>query len=290
MLVVTGASGRLGRLVIDALAASTDPARVVAAVRTPARAADLAARGVVVRRLDYDDAGSISSALEGARRVLLISSTIGAGRIAQHQAVVDACARAGVELLAYTSLLHADASPMELAVDHRATEGAIRASGVPFTLLRNGWYTENYTENLAPALENGTILGAAGEARVAAATRADLARAAAAVLTNSGHEGATYELAGAAFTMAELAAAVSEAAGRPITYTDVPAEVYADLLTSFGVPAETVELLVDLDRAIPTGALDAPSDVLAGLIGRAPTPLADAVRDAIGMVSTTLRA
>jgi NAD(P)H dehydrogenase (quinone) len=290
MLVVTGASGRLGRLVIDALAASTDPAGVVAAVRTPARAADLAARGVVVRRLDYDDPGSISSALEGARRVLLISSTIGAGRIAQHQAVIDACARAGVELLAYTSLLHADVSPMELAVDHRATEDAIRASGVPFTLLRNGWYTENYTENLAPALANGTILGAAGEAPVAAATRADLALAAAAVLTGRGHAGATYELAGAAFTMAELAAAVAEAAGRPINYTDVPAEVYTDLLTSFGVPAETVELLVDLDRAIPTGALHAPSDVLAGLIGRAPTPLAVAVRDAIGVASSTLRA
>lgn len=287
MIVVTGASGHLGRLVIKALTQVVDPSRVVAGARTPSKVADLAERGVVVRTLDYDQPDTVRNALTGASKVLLISSSEVGRRLAQHQVVIDAAVAEGVSHLAYTSMLRAGTSPAQLAQEHRATEQAINESGLPSTLLRHGWYIENYTENLAPVLENDSFIGSAGAGLIAAATRADYATADVAVLTQEGHVGAVYELGGEAFTMSDLAAAVSAEVGRTIGYADLPPAEYRAALVQAGVPEPYAEVLVDADVNIAQGHLDVSSRELTKLIGRQPTPLADAVRAA---VATTERA
>ncbi len=283
MIVVTAATGKLGRHVVEELLKKVPPRELAVVVRTPGKAADLAARGVQVREGDYARPETLLPALAGAEKVLLISSSEVGKRTAQHAAVIDAAKRARPRLLAYTSLLHADTSRMGLAVEHRATEAALRASGLPIVILRNGWYLENYTENLAPALQHGAILGSAGSGRVAAASRADYAAAAAAVLTGAGHEGRTYELAGdVAFTMAELAAEVARQAGKPIAYRDLPEAEYSAALVGAGLPKPVADLLADSDRGIARGELEDSSGDLRRLIGRPTTPLASAIAAALG--------
>ncbi len=278
MILVTGATGKLGRLVIEELLKKVPASQVIAAVRSPEKASELAARGVQVRKLDYSQPQTLGPALAGAEKVLLISSNEVGQRAAQHQAVVEAAKKAGVRLLAYTSILHADGSRMALAAEHKATEQAIRASGLPFVFLRNGWYVENYTENLGPALAHGALLGSAGEGRIAAATRADYAAAAVAVLTGSGHENKVYELAGDnPFTMTELAAEVSRQAGKPIVYNNLPASQYQEVLKGVGVPGPFAEILADSDVGASRGELNDSSGDLRRLIGRSATPLANAV-------------
>ena len=224
MILVTGATGHLGRLVIDELRASLDPSTVVAAARRPDALGELAAEGVVVRELDYDRPDTVTAALDGVTQVLLVSSSEIGRRVDQHRVVVDAAVAAGVQHLAYTSLLRAATSGLVAAVEHRATEELLAAAPITTSRLRHGWYIENYSEQLAPALANGAFVGSAGEGRIAAATRADYAVADAAVLLDESRWGGTYELAGAAFTMAELAAAVSAITGRELPYMDLPAE------------------------------------------------------------------
>lgn len=287
MIVITGASGHLGRHVFEHFTDRVDPAQLVAGVRTPQRVADLAARGVNVRTLDYARPDTIRAALDGADQVLLISSSEVGQRVAQHRAVIDAAVDAGVAHLVYTSILRADTSPLILANEHRATEAAIRAAGLTATILRNGWYIENYTENLAPALEHGTIVGSAGNGRIAAASRADFAEAAVAVLTNNSLRGRTFELAGTAFTMAELAAAVTDVVGRAITYSDLPASAYQDLLVANGLPPTFAEILVDADLGVSGGHLDAAPTDLEELIGRRSTPLHEAITAALSPAAVT---
>lgn len=278
MIIVTGATGKLGRHVIEGLLAKVPASQIVAAVRDPAKAADFAARGVQVRRADYSKPETLDAAFAGAEKVLLISGSEVGQRVAQHQAVVNAAKKAGAKLIAYTSILRANSSRMALAAEHKATEELIRASGVPFVFLRNGWYFENYTENLAPALAHGALLGSAGEGRIAAATRADYAAAAVAVLTGSGHENKVYELAGdTPFTMAELAAEVSRQAGKPIVYKDLPAQQYQGILVGAGVPAGFAEILADSDVGVSRGDLNDTTGDLRRLIGRPTTSVADAV-------------
>jgi NAD(P)H dehydrogenase (quinone) len=278
MILVTGATGKLGRLVIEALLEKVPASQVVAAVRNPEKAAGLAARGVQVRKADYSQPETLGPAFAGVEKVLLISSNEVGQRLAQHKAVVEAARKAGVRLLAYTSILHADRSRLALAGEHKATEELIRASGLPYVFLRNGWYTENYTENLGPALAHGALVGSAGEGRIAATTRADYAAAAAAVLTGSGHENKVYELAGDnAFTMAELAAEVSRKAGRTIAYNDLPPAQYQGVLEGAGLPGPYAGVLADSDVGASRGELNDSSGDLRRLIGRATTPLADAV-------------
>ncbi len=282
MIVVTGATGKLGRHVVEGLLKKVPAKEVAVAVRDAAKAADLAARGVTVRAADYAKPETLASALAGAERLLLISSSELGQREAQHKAVVAAAKAAGVKLLAYTSLLRADTARISLAAEHRATEEAIRASGIPYVFLRDGWYLENYTENLGSALSHGVILGSAGEGRVAAASRADYAAAAVEALTGAGHAGRTYELAGdRSFSMAELAAEVSRASGRPVAYRDLPEKEYAAALAGFGLPVAVAEMLADADAALGRGELDAHGDDLRRLIGRPTTTLAEAVAAAL---------
>lgn len=280
-VLVTGTSGHLGRLVVLALLERGVPATdVVATARDLSAIADLAERGVVTRQADYADPASLDAAFAGVDRALLVSSNAVGARVDHHRNVVEAAARAGVSLLAYTSILRADTATLPLAADHVATEELIRASGVPSTFLRNGWYLENYTENAAGALAAGAVYGAAGEGRVSAAARRDFAEAAAVVLAGGDHAGMAYELAGdEAFTMTEYAAALSAATGTEIGYTDLPEEKYAEVLESVGLPAPFAAVLASSDAGLARGELEDHSRTLSGLIGRPTTPLATALRD-----------
>ena len=276
-VVVTGATGHLGRLVVASLLARGVPAEeVVATGRRTETLADLAARGVVVRRADLDDPASLRDAFAGAEKVLLVSGSEVGRRVPQHTAAVRAAEEVGAGLLAYTSIARADASPLALAVEHRQTEEVLAASAVPTVLLRNSWYLENYTGQLAAYARHG-IAGSAGQGRVSAATRADLAEAAAAVLATDGHAGRVYELGGEAFTMAELAEAVSVATGSAVGYTDLPVEAFTQVLVGAGLPEAAAATYADADRGIAGGWLEVPVDDLEGLLGRRPTAMPDAV-------------
>lgn len=282
MIVVTGATGQLGRLVIDALLQTVPAAQVVAAVRQPAKAAGLAARGVQVRRADYSQPATMDAAFQGATQLLLISSSEVGQRVAQHRAVIEAAQRAQVQLLAYTSLLHADTSPLGLAAEHQATEALLRASGLPVVLLRNGWYTENYTASVPAALAHGVLLGSAGTGRIASAARSDYAAAAAAVLTRPGQAGRVYELAGdTSYTLAEFAAALAVQSGQAVAYQDLPEADYRAALLAAGLPEGLASLLADSDAGAAQGALFDDQRQLSQLIGRPTTPLATTLRAAL---------
>lgn len=282
MYAITGATGQLGRLVIDALLKTVPADRIVAAVRDPAKASDLAQRGVVVRVADYDRPDTLPMALAGVDRLLLISSTEVNGRLPQHRSVIEAAQRVGVSLIAYTSMLHADTSPARLAVEHRQTEEVIVASGLPAVILRNGWYTENHLMALPAALEHGAFIGAANEGRFSSAARQDYAEAAAVVLTSEDQAGRTYELAAdQAFTLAELAAKVSRQSGKAIAYNDLAGAAYEAVLTSAGLPADLAAILADADIAAPRGALFDDGGAMSRLIGRPTTPLESVVAAAL---------
>jgi NAD(P)H dehydrogenase (quinone) len=281
MIVITAATGQLGRLVIAELLKRTPAAQIVAAVRNVDKAPDLAALGVQVRRADYTDPASLDAALQGASKVLLISSNAIGQRVAQHRNLIDAAVRAKVGLLAYTSVLRADTSALGLAAEHRETEALLHGSGLPVSILRNGWYQENYTGGLGAALEHGAILGSAGQGRIAAAARADYAEAAAVVLTAARPE-AVYELAGdQAFTLAALAQEVSRQSGKTVQYQDLPQQEYRAALLGFGLPEGLADLLADSDACAARGALDDQGHALSRLIGRPTRGLADAVRAAL---------
>ncbi|WP_242332947.1 MULTISPECIES: SDR family oxidoreductase [Anaeromyxobacter] len=282
MIVVTGATGHLGRLVVERLLTKVPARDIAVAARNPDRAKDLAALGVEVRRADYAKPDTLGPALAGAEKVLLISSSEVGQRVPQHSAVVEAAKAARVRLLAYTSVLHAGTSNLALAAEHQATEAVIRGSGVPYVFLRNGWYLENYTEHLAPALQHGALVGSAGDGRIAAAARADYADAAVAVLTRD-VEKPVYELAGDhPFTMAELADELSRQTGKQIAYRDLPPDQYRAVLIGAGMPGAAADLYVDADVHVAKGELDDSSGELRRLIGRPTTPLAAAVRAALG--------
>lgn len=283
MIAVTGATGHLGRLVIAGLLEVVPAREVVALARRPEKAADLAALGVQVRQADYSMPETLASALADAGKLLLVSSNEVGRRAEQHLAVLKAAKRANVPLIAYTSVLRAGTSQLALAAEHKATEEAIRASGLHYVFLRNGWYLENYTENLEPALRTGVIAGCADGGLIAAATRADYAAAAVRVLTSEGHAGRAYELAGdSPFTMPELAAEVSRRSGKKVVYTDMPKERYEAVLRDAGFPEHVAELLADSDAGIARGDLDDATGDLHKLIGRETTSLAVAVATALG--------
>ena len=279
-IAVTGATGQLGRLVIERLKAAAPAGEaVIALARDPAKGADL---GVDVREADYDRPETLAAALAGVDTLLLISSSEVGAREAHHRNVIEAAKAAGVKRIVYRSLLHADTSTLSLAEEHRVTEALLRASGVPFTILRNGWYTENYAGSIPGAVAGGAVAGSAGEGRIAAAARADFADAAVAAVLGAGHEGKTYELAGdEAFTLAGLAAEISRQTGRDIPYRDLSEADYAALLAGFGLPAGLAAAIAGWDVEASKGALFHDGRELSTLIGRPTTPLSASVAAAL---------
>lgn len=276
-ILVTGSTGSLGRLVIDALLRDgTAPDDIVAGARDVSRVSDLVERGVRAARLDYDDPSSVTDAMRGAERVVLISGTEFGRRVTQHATVVDAAAAAGVELLAYTSAPAARTSALAVAPEHKATEELIEASGVPAVILRNAWYHENYLGAARQAADSGVIVSSAGNGRVASAARADYADAVAATITDLSHAGHVYELSGdTSWDFAEFAALVGELSGRPVAYRAVSPEEHIATLVAAGMDEGTAGFIVAMDGNIRDGLLGVTTGELSRLIGRPTTPLRD---------------
>ena len=279
---VTGASGQLGKLVLDELLQKVDAGDVVALVRDPARLSDYAAKGVQVRQADYDDPASLDAALEGVDRVLLISGNAVGQRERQHGNVIDAAKKNGVSYLAYTSILNAQKSKLALAPEHVATENLLAQSGLDYDLLRNGWYSENYTGALQPAIEHGAIYGASGDGRLSTASRADLAAGAAAALV-SGKGGDVYELAGdQSWTMGEFAQEVSRQSGKTVEYVDQSESDYARTLEGAGLPPPVAAMLASTSTLSGQGELENDSKDLSRLSGRPTTPIGATIARALG--------
>jgi NAD(P)H dehydrogenase (quinone) len=281
-IVVTGATGQLGTLVIEELLKQVPAEQVAAVVRNAEKAAGIAERGVELRIADYSAPESLAGAFEAGDVVLLISGSEVGQRTAQHTAVIDAAKAAGVARLAYTGVLGGPNADFKLADEHKATEQAILDSGLTYTFLRNGWYHENYTAQIPVQLQHG-VVGSTGEGRVGSAARADYAAAAAAVLTGEGHENATYELSGdTAWTLAEYAAELSRQSGQEVAHADVPGEALKGILTGAGLPEPLADILTDVDvSGISRGLLEGGSGDLRRLIGRPTTPIADAIATAL---------
>lgn len=278
-IAITGAAGQLGRLIIERLRTKVPASDIVALVRTPSRATDL---GVEVREADYTRSDTLDKALAGVETLMMISGSEVGQRVAQHRNVIEAAKKAGVKRVVYTSVLHAERSTLSLAPEHVETEALLKASGLSITLLRNGWYTENYTASVGAAVANGAFIGSAGQGKIASAARADFADAAVMVLTSVGHEGKTYELAGdSAYTLAELAAEISRQTGKDIPYKDLPPADYTAALTAAGLPAPWPEALASFDVEAAKGALFDDARVLSKLIGRPTTALQDSVAAAL---------
>jgi NAD(P)H dehydrogenase (quinone) len=282
-IVVTGAGGHLGRLVVEELLGRGVPAeQIVATTRRVEALDELAARGVQVRHADFDAPETLAAAFAGAEKVLIVSGTDFGRRVPQHTAAAEAAQQAGASLVVYTSAPYADTTTMQLAAEHAGTEAAIRALGVPFTFLRNSWYFENYTAQIPQYLEHGAVFGAAGDGRISGAARADYAAAAAAVLASEGHEGKIYELGGdQSFTLAELATVVADVSGKTVEYRDLPAEEFVKVLEGAGFPPPVAGVFADVDASIAKGLLFVDSGDLSRLIGRPTTALRVAVESAL---------
>lgn len=282
-ILVTGATGQLGQLVLERLRERASASRVVAMIRDTSKAGDLQAAGVETRVGDYTKPETLAAAFDGIDTLLLISSNALGSRVAEHRNVIDAAKHAGVTLLVYTSILHADRAEMNLAKEHMATETLIRESGIPYVFLRNGWYTENYTGSLAGSVAHGAMVGSAGPGRIAAASRRDFADAAVAVLTSTEDQsGRIYELAGdESFTMPEFAAEVARQSGKPVVYHDLSEQDNVAALKQFGLPEPLAVLLANSDIGASKGELEDDGRQLSALIGRPTTRWQDSIRDVL---------
>jgi len=284
-IAITGATGQLGHLVVNNLKEKVSADNIIALVRSVQKAADL---GVEAREADYNKPETLDSAMNGVETLLLISGSEVGQRATHHQNLIDAAKKAGVKWIVYTSLLHADTSTLSLAGEHLATEAALKQSGITFTLLRNGWYTENYTGSIPGALAGGAFIGSAGDGKISSAARADYAEAAVAVLTGKGHEGKIYELAGdEASTLTDLAAEISKQTGKNIPYKNLPEADYAAILASFGLPEGLAQAIAGWDVSASKGDLFDEGRQLSALIGRPATPLSIVVADALKGASKT---
>ena len=280
MIAITGATGQLGQHVIESLLKTVPASQIVAIVRNPAKATALSQQGITVRQADYSDEAAFTTALQGIDKLLLISSSEVGQRAPQHRNVINAAKAAHVKFIAYTSLLHADTSPLGLADEYVATEQMLAESGIAYALLRNGWYTENYLASAPAALEHGVFIGAADEGKIASATRADYAAAAARVISEDGHAGKTYELAGdAGWTLSQLAAELAKQSGKKVVYQNLSEADFAAALKGVGLPAGLADMLADSDTGASKGGLFDDSHTLSKLIGRPTTSLADSVKD-----------
>lgn len=278
MIAITGATGQLGQHVIEDLLKTVPASQIVAIVRNPAKAATLSLQGITVRQADYTDEAAFTTALQGIDKLLLISSSEVGQRTPQHRNVINAAKSARVKFIAYTSLLHADTSPLGLADEHVATEKMLAESGLDYALLRNGWYSENYLASAPAALEHGVFIGAAGDGKIAAATRADYAAAAARVISEEGHAGKIYELAGdEGWTLSQLAAELAQHSGKKVVYQNLSEADFAAALKGFGLPAGLAEMLADSDVGASKGGLFDDSHTLSTLIKRPTTSLGESV-------------
>lgn len=283
-LFVTGATGQLGRLVIQELLKRVPANTIMAGVRAPDHdvAKQFSAQGIEIRVANYSQPDTLFAAFEGVDRLLMISSTVGADRVTQHQNVIHAAKAAGVGLLAYTSLLRADTSTSDLGKDHNKTEAALRASGLPFVLLRHGWYTENHIPSVAPALQYGAVIGSAGQGKFSSAARADYAEADAVVLTEDRQEGRIYELAGdEAYSLTDFAGTISAAAGKSVTYQDMPKAAFKRALLGMGLPDAMAELIAEADVGASKGELEDHGHQLQALLGRSTTPYRHVIEAAV---------
>lgn len=279
MIAITGATGQLGQHVIESLLKTVPASQIVAIVRNPAKATALSQQGITVRQADYTDEAAFTTTLQGIDKLLLISSSEVGQRTPQHRNVINAAKAAHVKFIAYTSLLHANTSPLGLADEHVATEKMLADSGIAYALLRNGWYTENYLASAPAALEHGVFIGAAGEGKIASATRADYAAAAARVISEDGHAGKIYELAGdEGWTLSQLAAELAKQSGKKVVYQNLSEADFAAALKGFGLPAGLADMLADSDVGASKGGLFDDSHTLSKLIGRPTTSLADSVK------------
>lgn len=279
MIAVTGATGQLGQLVINELLATHNAQDIVAIVRNPAKAQALAQKGVQVREADYGNSAALAQALQGVEKLLLISSSEVGQRAPQHRNIINAAKSAGVQLIAYTSLLHADTSPLGLRAEHIETENDLAQSGIPFVLLRNGWYSENYLASVPAALEHGAFIGSAGDGKIASASRQDYAAAAAKVLSLDNQAGKVYELAGdEAWTLTELAEKLSALTGKSVVYQNLSEADFAAALQNAGLPEGFARLLADSDVGASKGGLYDDSHQLSRLIGRPTTSIDDSLK------------
>lgn len=280
MIAITGATGLLGQHVIENLLQTVPAGQIVAIVRNPAKGASLSRKGISVRQADYNDEASLIRALQGVEKLLLISSSEIGQRVTQHRNVINAAKSANVKFIAYTSLLHADTSPLGLHTEHVETEKMLADSGIRYALLRNGWYTENYLASVPAALEHGVFIGAAGEGKIAFAARADYAAAAACVISEDRHAGKVYELAGdEARTLSHLAKELTEQSGKNVVYQNLSQADFVAALKNAGLPDELSEMLADSDVGASVGGLFDDSHTLSKLIGRPTTTLAESIKD-----------
>lgn len=281
-IAITGATGQLGNLVIEQLLQLTAAQNIVALVRNIDKAEHFKAQGIELREFDYDSPETLVPALSGIDKLLLISANEIGRRTPQHQAVIDAAKVAGVPYLAYTSLLRADTSPLGLAQEHRETEKLIQDCGITYTFLRNNWYSENYLAGVAHTIEIGTLFGAAQDGRISSASRIDYAEAAAKVLTSTGHENKTYELAGSeSFTKADLAQFISQATHKPVIYQNLSADDLRQGLIQASLPSHLIDVIVDADVQTAKGAMYSNSKDLEQLIGRNTTSIQNAIKAAL---------
>jgi len=282
MIAISGATGQLGRKVIHQLLKEHSAGDIIALVRQPSVAAEKLPQGVALREADYNRPETLLPALQGVEKLLLISSSEIGQREAQHAAVIEAAVKAGVKFIAYTSLLHADTSPLGLAAEHRATEARLADSGIGYALLRNGWYTENYAASIEPALTHHTFIGAAGDGKIASASRQDYAEAAARVITADDQAGKIYELAGdGAYTLAQFSAEITRQTGEKVDYVNLSPTAFADALKQAGLPAPLAEMLADSDAGAAAGGLSDHSKTLSKLIGRPTTPFAQTITESL---------
>lgn len=279
MIAITGATGLLGQHVIENLLQTVPANQIVAFARDVKKGASLSQKGVLVRQADYNDKASLITALQGVDKLLLISSSEVGKRTIQHRNVIEAAKSADVQFIAYTSILHADRSPLSLHVEHVETEKMLADSGISYTLLRNGWYTENYLASVPAALEHGVFLGAAGDGKIASATRADYALAAARVISEEGHIGKVYELAGdEAWTLEQLAKELTKQSGKQVVYNNLSQADFVAALKTAGLLDKLSNMLADSDIGASKGGLFDDSHTLSKLIGRRTTTLAESIK------------
>ncbi|MBU9979399.1 SDR family oxidoreductase [Proteus mirabilis] len=279
MIAITGATGLLGQHVVESLLQTVPANQIVAFARDVKKGATLSQKGVLVRQADYNDKASLITALQGVDKLLLISSSDVGKRTVQHRNVIEAAKSADVQFIVYTSILHADRSPLSLHVEHVETEKMLADSGLSYTLLRNGWYTENYLASVPAVLEHGIFLGAAGDGKIASATRADYALAAARVISEEGHIGKVYELAGdEAWTLEQLAKELTKQSGKQVIYNNLSQADFVAALKTAGLPNKLLNMLADSDIGASKGGLFDDSHTLSKLIGRPTTTLAESIK------------